>query len=233
MDGFACLRVRRRRLSRLRCPASAAPEEVAKTSHEGSCISHWCSLYTVFYISSQTDSGLWELFLSKKFSHGFASAVLAQDKTVAKLFLVHSHRGRNYKPLLLCTVLSLPIDSILLSSFQRWLISCYLWLPQGFGLWSSDPCISSPWSSTSDSTAVTHVAQSLVRKMHIRFWVHHTYVCASYTNFPGYRLRVPLWLTAMLRPISCGILERHRHEKKCWIDRITPKMPHECLLPAT
>ena len=39
----------------------------AKNHTKSSCMSHWRSLCTVIEISSQTDSGLWETVVSKKF----------------------------------------------------------------------------------------------------------------------------------------------------------------------
>ena len=143
---------------------------------------HWNSLCTVFDIASQTESSLWQTFLSKNVSHRFSSAVLEQERMSALIFHVCSHRGGNHKRLHLCTVLVLSIALSFLSadwcpcrdSFMAWSI----------GLWSSDPNYSSPQSSISGCSVANHDVQHLFRSMPTQFWVDQAHVCVSSTSFP-------------------------------------------------
>ena len=131
---------------------------------------HWCCLCTVFDMSFQKDYGLWELSLSTMFSPSLfvCGSGAGEDERVdfpRYIFFM----GETTKRLLFCTVLMPSTDGTLLAPFQRWQVSLYyelspvlltrffhIW-PQSFGLWSSDPFIPSPWSSTFDSLAVNCV----------------------------------------------------------------------------
>ena len=128
-------------------------------------------------------------------SRRFQSALSEQEKTMTLLF--HALIVPDTKSVSSCALsFRLPVIAFsflsTLTGFLLRFFTCALqffrfW--QSFGLWSVDPCISLPWSSTFDNSAVRDDAQFLVRTVLIRFWVDQTHVCASWTNFPEYRLR--------------------------------------------
>ena len=83
--------------------------------------------------------------------------------------------------------------------------------PQNFKLWSSDPCIFTPWSSNSGSSVENCVAQSLVRKMTIRFWIDQTHVWCILHNFSKISSEGTCWIDNKTSCIWYQNLDRRHH----------------------
>ena len=145
------------------------------------CFVHFPLMKSVHSLRDLFPDGLRPLsyFFSKHFSLRFSSAVLEQERMSASICHVCSHSGGNCWRLLLCTSLLLSFCSIPSASLQGWQVSLCLspvllsrffhFWPQNLGLWSSDPYISSPWSSISGSSILNCVVQSLVELVRLKY----------------------------------------------------------------